>query len=501
MFGDRAKQVPISSTKSMLGHTLGAAGAVEAIVSVLAIINQKVPPTINMSLENNRYGLDFVPNRARDKQIDIVLSNSFAFGGNNATVILRKYEQDKSYPNVQVNKKEKVVITGIGAVQPLGIGKDELYTAIANEERAIKRFSFNEDYHSLLGASAPEESYINFVHPSFRRRIDQLGKLSLASSKQALEDAKLKITRDNNCRIAVFFGTGTGPIETVEKVNRSIIIEGEDSVNPSLFPNTVMNAAAGYVCLAHQIKGPSTTICSGGVSGSQAMIYAYQWIKEGIIDAALVIASDEYHEVLHAGYDRLGVLSDTNPNPFDRNSNGFVLSGGSVALLLESESHARHRSASIYAEIKGFGITSDAYRIAGNHPFGKSYTLAIKEALRESEIDFEHIDGIFTDARGTPMIDLIEGRAISKLSRKEVPVTSLAGKNGYAVGGLTPLHTIAAIQAMETGKLPGLSVKNPVIQLKFAVSQKRLSKADFFLINSSAFGGTYTSIVLGKLER
>ncbi|MBP2000451.1 3-oxoacyl-[acyl-carrier-protein] synthase II [Paenibacillus shirakamiensis] len=499
MFRDSKKPIPVSSTKSMIGHTLGAAGAIEAITCVMSMMHNTLPPTVNFDESHNPYGLDFVPNTSRKQQVNTVLSNSFAFGGNNVSLLFQNYDHSPRSTEPQNVAHHRTVITGLGIVQPLGIGKESFFSAIVNGKSAIQDIPFqNEVYHSRVGALLDNEQYLKYINPSVVRRLDMLSKYSMASAKMTLDDAKLKVNRDNCERIAIIFGTSSGPIETVEAVNRSIVLQGADKVNPSLFPNTVMNAAAGHICLAFQIKGPSTTICSGGVSGSQAIIYAHQMIKDGIVDAALVIASDEYNETLHAGYDRLGVLSDTIPVPFDREGRGFALSGGSTAILLESEEHAIRRGAEVYGEVFGYGIASDAYRIAGNQSSGKDYARSIELALQDSGKTKEQIDAIFTDARGSKHIDMVEANAVRRIFKDQVPVTSLAGLNGYAVGGLTPVHTAAAVFALKEHVIPAIANDNPIASIRLAGHAERLQRAETFMINSSAYGGTYTSLVIGK---
>lgn len=500
LLGSNAEQIPVSSTKSLIGHTLGAAGAIEGITCVLALKHQTLPPTINYNEDKNPYGLDFVPNRTRKHPFNAVISNSFAFGGNNASIVFEKFQdKHRDLPKSESKLiKERVVISGFGNVEPLGTGKDELWEAIARDKHALSEVAFlKNEYKHKVGAIPSERSYRKYINPNVVRRLDMLGKLGMASTKLAMDHSKLKVNRGNSERIGVIFGTSSGPLETVEKINRSIIEQGPGKTNPSLFPNTVMNAAAGHICLNYQIKGPSTTICSGGVAGSQAIIYAYQLIQSGILDVALVVTADEYQEVIHAGYDRCNVLSNT-PQPFDSNSSGFALSGGSTTIVLESEAHALKRNASIFAEVKGYGMTSDAHCIAGNHPNGKDYAMAIKLAMEESELSWNDIHGIYSDARGLPSVDLCEANAIKRAGGINTPVTTLSQRNGYAVGGLTPLHVLSSIYTMETKVLPCLEVETPVSELRFATKNDKLDKADNFVINSSAFGGGYTSVVVGR---
>lgn len=500
LFWSQGHKVPISSTKSMIGHTLGAAGAVEAITAVLALNEQTLPPTANFDEANCPYQMDFVPNHGRKAHLETVVSNSFAFGGNNACIALRRTLPAEA-PTVQ--PRRNVVVTGAGVVSASGIGRQEFWAGVREGRGVSPVAAFGEKpYRSRLAGTVDEARCLRFIDPSYARRLDMIGRYSMAAARMAVEDAGLKISRTNQARIGLVFGTSTGPLETVEAVNRTIIQEGPGRVNARLFPNTVMNAAAGHICLALQIKGATTTVATGGVAGAQAIAYAQDLIARGVLDAALVIGADEFHEPVHAGYDRLSILTGTQPRPFDRHRNGFVLGGGASALLLEAEERALERGAQPRASVAGYAMTSDAYRVAGNAPDGEAWAEALRRALQVAGVAPEAVGCVYADGRGAPELDRIEAGALAAtFGAKLPPVSTLNATCGYLLGSSATLHAVAALQTLAEGVIPPIAgLEEPLPELGGAAvyGAPLHAKVDSVLISSAAYGGSYAAVVLNR---
>ena len=226
----------------MVGHLLGAAGAVEALITVQAIATQTAPPTANFTAPDPECDLDYVPNTPRPLTIDTAVSNNFAFGGANASLVLRQPGYGASPPDLPV---DDVVVTGIGAMTPAGLDLDALYEAFTSGRSTGPAVDFN---------------VADFLPPKERKRVDRLGQLSIITTRAALADAGMELTDANRERVGVILGTGVGPMEAMEEFSVPLFDEGPAAAHPGIFPNTVYNAAAGQVAIKLGVIGPTSTV-------------------------------------------------------------------------------------------------------------------------------------------------------------------------------------------------------------------------------------------------
>ncbi|APU13222.1 MULTISPECIES: beta-ketoacyl-[acyl-carrier-protein] synthase family protein [Actinoalloteichus] len=345
VFGDRAGQVPTSSIKSFLGHTLGAAGAVEAVASVLALRHGTAPPTIGFDeapendatenaaadpatapAESGPPPLDFVPNTARSFPIDTVVSNNYAFGGNNVSLVLTTPRGEREYEELP---RTPVVISGLGPVSGLGIGVADLAEAIATGRQAAGQVP------SLTGRT--------FAPRSLWRHMNDLSRLAIAASRLAWEDAALKLPRAAMEDIGVIFATAAGSVESTGGFDESVAANPN---KPSVlsFSNVVLNATGGAVCQTLGLRGPTTTICNGGASASIALDCAVETIRSGKAEVVLVVAADETAEPAPEA---------PGTTPYGRDHDGTIPGSGAVAFVVESAEHCRARGGRPYAEILG----------------------------------------------------------------------------------------------------------------------------------------------------
>lgn len=507
VFAGVDKHIPISSTKSQVGHMLGAAGAIEAAVSTLALRDGVLPPTINVAQRppeggagpsNNKPIRDIVPNVSREQDIGVVVSNSFAFGGNNCSVVFgNRPGAATDWPT------RRVVITGAGLVSPLGAGRRPFLDALAAGKIAIgpaKRVNLSLS-RTKLAAEITDNGYRKFVDPAYARRLDQLGLLVLSSCRMALRDANYKITRDRGERVGMVFGTFTGPLQTVAALTETIGTADPDKVNPRLFPNSVMNAAVGHACLSLQVKGPLSTLATGCASGVAGLGYAVDLVRQGEADVMLAVAADELTDLLHLGFDKLGMLSDARPRPYARTATGSAIGAGGAALVIESLDHALERGATILAEIRGHSVTSDAYRVAGNEPSGQAWAESFRRAIAESGLTPAEVGTVYGDARGTAAIDLAEARAIGRVWEPgTVRVANLAGNVGHVYSTTALWSAVCATETFATGwvpRIPGLTDPIPEIAPYLSeLSEPGAARHKSALITAANWGGTYASAVL-----
>ena len=494
LFAGVEKKIPISSTKSQVGHMLGAAGAIEAAISTLALRDGVLPPTINVA-EPATLTRDIVPNAARQHDVNVVVSNSFAFGGNNCSLVFgTRPGTSAPWPS------RRVVITGAGVVSPVGIGRRAFLDAIRDGRSAVGPASRVDLRLSRTGQAAEitETGYRKFVDPSYARRLDQLGLLVLSSCRMALQDANYKITRATAERVGMIFGTFTGPLETVAALTETIGTAGPDKVNPRLFPNSVMNAAVGHACLSLQVKGPLSTLATGCASGVAGLGYAVDLVRQGEADLMLAVAADELTDLLHLGFDKLDMLSDGPCTPYRRSATGSVIGAGGAALVVESLEHAQQRGATILAEVRGHSVTSDAHRVAGNEPGGQAWAESFRRALADSGLGPADVGTVFGDARGTAELDLAEARAVGGVWRPgTVRLTNLAGHVGHVYATTALWSAVCATETFATGWVPAVhGLADPLPEVAGYLDPVPDAAGRSAVITAANWGGTYASAVL-----
>lgn len=498
---------PMSSTKSQIGHTLGAAGAVESVVTVLGIRDGQLPPTINVdpTAKKHHAERDIVADTARKAPIRTAISNSFAFGGNNCSLAFSQAPGPEPAPRT----RRRVVITGAGAISGLATGREQLWRALAEGTSAVRdaRTLDVSRSGSRMAVELPDESHHKWVEGRYLRRVDQIGALVLAVSRMALDDASAVISKVGRERSGMVFGTFTGPLETVGSLTETITTSGPDHVSPRLFPNSVVNAAIGHACLALQAKGPLSTLATGCAAGLQALAYSADMIADGEADLMLAVAADELTSDLHLGFDRLGVLGRSGAGPYSQSSSGLVPGAGAAGLVLEDYDAAVARGATILGEVISHATTSDAYRVAGNEPTGEAWAESMRLAVDRSETPARQIAALYGDARGTRALDRAEARAVNEVWPDGVPLANLSPQTGHIGATTAMLSAVAALRTCATGWVPSLGVNDPIPELGRAdLEGVAPVGADGFpgmqtAVTAANWGGTYATVVLGPAPR
>ncbi|WP_446226148.1 beta-ketoacyl synthase N-terminal-like domain-containing protein [Nocardia sp. IBHARD005] len=450
-FGDAVDKVVLSSTKSMIGHLLGAAGAVEGIVTVLALREQLAPPTAGFTAVDPRCGVDAAPGTARSADIGVALSNNFAFGGANATVAFGRPGDLRGDP--RPDDTDTVVVTGLGVLAPGGTNANELWQTF----RAGDRLGREERGLRIAQLEADLDAYTT---PRERRRMDRFSQLAVASCRIALEHAGLEADE----RTGVVLGTGIGPMRSIEDFFLPTLQGNPGS--PAVFPNTVFNAAAGQVAMVLGAKGPTSTATAAHAAGASALTIAFDLLRTGKADAVLCPAVDELTDHVIDAYRGVPLFGG-------RTGWDYLLTEGSVTLLLERASTAAARNAPILAEFAGYATTSDAIGIGRWDRYGHGIERAMRNALADARIDASQLSAIWTNAAGLRVVDGPEARAIDRLGapdrcRRHAPKRVL----GEPIGAGAQLAAALA-----------------------ATSFRHEPAAGPVLINSSSLGGTHTSLV------
>ncbi len=456
--GAAADRASVSSTKSMIGHLLGAAGAVEAIVTTRALVEQLAPPTANYEATDPECDLDYVPNAARPVSTDVALSTNFAFGGANACLVLaRPRALTTPLPRPEL---DRVVVTGLATLTSAGCDVDEVYQAVATSRPSIQVEDGVPLGRVRLDASP-------FLAARDQRRMDRLGIFAVVASQLALRDAGVEVSAKNRHRVGVVFGTGLGPMETMERFVGPLLHEGPSAANPAIFPNTVYNAAAGHVAVHFGTVGPTSTVTALHAAGASAICYGRDLVADGRADALLCVAADTLTDAVIRAYRQLGLLSPAG---------GFALAEAGASLILERLGHARARGARIYGEVLGYGIASDGLGVGAFDPWGRGLARAMRLAVERSGLKPADVSGIWAGYSGYRAADRAEAAAIRRVVGTQTRVAApklLLGEPIGVGGALSAALALKGWQRAAHGLLQGPA-----------------------LVNSSSLGGTHFSIVL-----
>ncbi|GAB4586318.1 beta-ketoacyl synthase N-terminal-like domain-containing protein [Nocardia sp. IFM 10818] len=457
--GDAADAVPVSSSKSMIGHLLGAAGAVEAIITVGALRNGVLPPTANLLRPDPECVLDHIPVEPRIARAHTAISNNFAFAGANASVVFADRPAAGARPAV---RSTRVVVTGAGAVGAAGIGVQAALSAIA-EGRDCARLADG----MRLGLIEADPS--DHLTRREARRMDRLGLLSTFAASQALETAGAELISEDLDQVGVVFGTGLGPMQAMEQFVRPLREEGAAAANPAVFPNTVYNAAAGSVATLLGALGPTSTVTAGHAAGANALCYGYDLVSVGRATAILATAADTITPLVARGYQRLGLPMGAQDS--------FALAEGAATVVLESYDNARRRGATVYAEVLGHAAASDALGVGRTDPSGAGMERAMRTAIESAGLTVADITQVWTNEVGLLAVDAPEQRALRRVFGDGGP-ERIAAKRALGeqigVGGLLA----AALAAFHPGR----------------------TRPGAVLVNSSSLGGTHFSIVLAPVS-
>ena len=466
---EAAYKTAVSSTKSMIGHLLGGAGGAEAIITVKALEDQVLPPTANYTEPDPECDLDYVPNEPREAKLDLALSNNFAFGGANASVLFaRAGARDEGPP---APDRDRAVITGLAALTSAGTDLDALWEAYTSGRDCTAA----ED-GARLGRVDLTAS--DFLAPKERKRVDRLGVFSIIASRLALEDAGIELTDDNRTRVGAILGTGVGPMESMVDFAIPVVQEGADSANPAVFPNTVYNAAAGQVAIKVGTIGPTSTVTAGHAAGASSLCYGADLTAADHADAVVCLGVDALTDTVITAYRELGVLAGSTPS---EGGDGLALAEAGIAVLVERLGKAEERGARIYGEVLGCGITCDATGVGRIDPEGEGMERAMRVALERAGVDAADVKAVWSGKSGLGVADEAEAKAIERVLGGDVKVIAPKLLLGEPMGAGASLCTALALKGWQEGD-EEKSPKGPV------------------LVNSASLGGTNFSIVLAPNE-
>ncbi|MDD5079217.1 MAG: beta-ketoacyl-[acyl-carrier-protein] synthase family protein [Candidatus Omnitrophica bacterium] len=402
--------------------------------------------------------------------------------------------------------KKRIVITGVGVVAPNGIGKEEFWNNLKNGRSGFRPITIFDTSNFLvkIAGEVSEFDPIKILGKKGLVDLDRATTLLLSAVKFALEDSKLDQTDINPLTIGISVGTTFGSLNSLSDFDRQSIQEGPNLVNPSRFPNTVINSPASRVAIRYGIKGPNCTISTGFSAAIDAIEYGINLIQTNKAQRVIVGSVEELSVQIFSGFYTLKYLSGSNGNspmscPFDKQHNGIILSEGAAVLILEEEKAATNRKTPILGEILGVGSYFDPYRIHKYHPTSRGMVNAMRQA-----IDTNTIDCIFANANSTINADIFETKAIKQLfgkKAKKIPITaikSMVGETFSASGGFS---TIAALLSLQNGIIPptiNLRKQDPLCDLDYVPNIARNLKSKNILVNSFGPNGTNSSLVISR---
>ena len=492
IFDGEHTNLRVSSTKAMVGHCLGAAGAIEAVFSVKAVTDGKIPPTIGYTEEDltvlaERAGnIDFMPNMPKAAELTSVMSNSFAFGGNNASIIFSKKSGNVTAPV----KKAKVVVTGMGIVSPVGQGKEK-YLAAVREGKAPETNSV------FAGVGAGDYARCG-LKMAFYRKLDKFSQLQAVSGMDALADAGLTVTEENATDIGIIVGTEDGPVATVCDFAKDLVEKGNSAGSAFRFPNTVYNAAGGYLSICSGIKGYNVTVTNGAQAGLGSIAYAVNIIRDGVENAMLATGTDENCETIGCLYERMSILAPAGNRPYVGSGAGMVLSEGSTTLVLENAETAKARGSRAYAEVIGYGMTHAARSRAVGDEAVSALVRAVREAAVDAGIGVENIDTVIGFGNGRADLETTEIAAYRALfGQRDVPVCNVRGVIGEgraATAALSAAHAALLLSGELSGEVEAYTLNGVPRTVEIRGENCRT-----VLVTAAAEDGSFTALLFRKI--
>lgn len=404
----------------------------------------------------------------------------------------------------------RVVITGIGIIAASGIGKEAFFDGMISGRSfvdTIKSFDIS-GFKSQVAAEIKDFDATKYIDAKEARHQDRYTQIGMAAAKEAVEDSKLTEGMLQNAGVIV--SSGIGGIKSLESEMEVMFSKGPSRVSPFLIPMMIADTLAGTIATKYGAKGPNFGTVSACASSAHGIGIAYDMVKNGIADVMITGGSEaSICRISIAGFGNMKALSTRNDDPqhasrpFDKDRDGFVMGEGAGVIVLETLESARKRGAKIYAEVKGYGMSDDAYHMVQPEPSGSGAYAAMKMALANSGIQPENIDYVNAHATSTPVGDLAEANAIKRIFGEHIAVSSNKGAIGHTLGAAAAIELIASVLGMNSSvAFPTVNLENPDPQISFNCIPQKFQdmKIRNFMSNSFGFGGHNVSLLIGEVE-
>ncbi|MFH1564066.1 MAG: beta-ketoacyl-ACP synthase II [Nitrospirota bacterium] len=414
----------------------------------------------------------------------------------------------------KLESPRRCVITGIGVITPIGIGKENFWKALCEGKSGISRItSFDtSELNTKIAGEIRDFNPLNYIGSKTAKRVGRASQFGIAGAKLALEDAKLDLSKEDVEKIAVIIGGGIGGLSFAEENLTKCVKEGYEKVSPFLSVNIFGGALSSEVSLELGLKGPSLTISTGCPAGTDAIGQAFNAIRDGRHEVVIAGGAEAAIRPLTLlSFLVMGALSPRNDEPtkvsrpFDAKRDGFVLGEGGGMVILEELEHARARGAHIYGEIIGYAMTSDAYHMVAPAPSGKELARVFKLALEDAHISPKDIDYINPHGASTPLGDRIETLVIKQVFGQQayhIPISATKSMLGHSIGATGAVELIVCALTLETGIIPptiNYEYPDPECDLDYVPNKAREKTVNIALSNSIGFGGKNSALVIKKI--
>lgn len=407
----------------------------------------------------------------------------------------------------------RVVVTGMGAITPIGLDVDSFWSAIKNKEigfAPITHFDASE-YKSHIAAEVKGFVGKNYMDFKAAKRMELFSQYAVAAAKEALTDSGLDVEKEDAYMIGTAIGSGIGSLQAIEREYTKLVEKGPARVNPLFVPLMISNMAAGNVAIQFGLKGKSINVVTACATGTNSIGEAFRTIQYG--DADVMLAGGTESSVTPigiAGFTALTALSDVDDPakcslPFDKNRSGFVMGEGAGVLVLEELEHAKARGAHIYAELAGYGCSSDAYHITSPAEDGAGAARAMENAMKDAGVDPQEVTYINAHGTATHHNDLFETRAIKLVfgdHAKDLKVNSTKSMIGHLLGAAGAVEAIACVKQIEEGYIHatvGYETPDDELDLNYC-KQPYEETVPYALSNSLGFGGHNGSLLFKRWE-
>ncbi len=408
----------------------------------------------------------------------------------------------------------RVVVTGLGAVTPVGNQKDQLWESLCNGKSGVANITAFDTtgQEVLIAGEASDFDPGEWFGKKEERRLDRFTQFAVASATLAINDSGIELDEMDRGKIGAIVGTGIGGIIEIESQHKVLLDKGPSRVSPFMITKLMANAASGYIAIKFGLQAANFSVITACASGAHAIVEAFRIVQRGEADAMVAGGTEATITPLCvSAFNNMKALAKRNGDPqkasrpFDRDRNGFVISEGSGIIILEEMESAKKRGAHIYAEMLGFAMSDDAHHITAPHPEGAGACIAMRNALKDAQLNTEQISYINAHATSTPLGDMVEINAIKKVfgdHAKKLLVSSTKSMLGHQLGASGGVEALICSLILDKKIIPptiNYETSDPNCNgMDFVPNEAREKDVDNIMSNSFGFGGHNVSIILGK---